>query len=562
MQVKRLLLIAVFVISGMMMSVMAQGAPDPINDALADLNAQLGTSYTLNDIAWYWEQENYPDSSLGCPQEGQTYAQQVTVGYRFVFTANNNIYDYRVAADRSILFLCSVTPVEENEDGTTSTTPDFIESDYSNPLCPTPPEGISYMHTRLTTEIQARVQPGLPNRVRAEPSVDAAQTGEIPGGSIFNVLQGPVCDDQGYLWWQVDYDGFVGWTAEGRDGDYFIEPVPSATLPNTQTITAENVSFVVELARFEANLGDALAWAQNTETDAPPRLLVTGDLGTDGGWVIDTAATSESPRFLTGSDTLTVATVGINSNTALLGASDGSLRLWDISTNAGLVERAFLQGHDSPVQAVAFSPDQTIFAGSGGRAFLTENREDNLYAITVWDVANVFLLGGLRGHTDSVTGLVFTDDSTLLISSSLDGFIRIWSIAGLQETSFIEIGEGITSIALSPNQTTLAIGTQTGSIALWDLPTNTAIATLSGHVGAVTSLNFNANGNLLVSGGDDFSVLLWDVSVPDSAVTPTILSGHTDAINTVAFSPDGQLIGSISDDNSARFWGINADNVG
>ena len=562
MQIKRLLLIAMFIISGMAMSVMAQGAPDPINDALADLNAQLGTSYTLNDIGWYWEQENYPDTSLGCPQEGQVYAQQVTVGYRFVFTANGNNYDYRVAADRSILFLCSTTPIEENEDGSTSTTPDFINSDYTNPLCPAPPEDISYMHTRLTTEIQARVQPGLPNRVRAEPNVDAAQTGEIPGGSIFNVLQGPVCDDQGYLWWQVDYDGFVGWTAEGRDGDYFLEPVPSATLPNTQTITAENVSFVVELARFEANLGDGLAWAQNTETDAPPRLVITGALGTEGAWVIDTAATNESPRFLTGSDTLTVATVGRNSNIALLGASDGSLRLWDLSTNAGLVERAFLQAHDSPVSAVAFSPDSALIAGSGGRAFLRENQEDNLYAISVWDVGSVSLLGGLRGHTDSVTGLIFTADSTSLISSSLDGLIRIWSLVGLRETNFIEIGEPVTAIALSSDGTTLAIGTQTGSIALWDMPTNTAIATLSGHVGEVTSLSFNANGSMLVSGGDDFSVLLWDVSVPDNALTPTILSGHTDAINTVAFSPDGQLIGSISDDNSVRFWGINADNVG
>lgn len=561
MQIKRLFLVVMLVVLGTM-SIMAQGAPDPINDALAALNAQLGTNYTLNDIGWYWEQENYPDTSLGCPQEGQVYAQQLTVGYRFVFTANGNNYDYRVAADRSILFLCSTTPIETTDDGSTNTTPDFLTSDYTNPLCPTPPEGIQYMHSRLTATIQARVQPGLPNRVRAEPSVDAAQTGEIPGGSIFTVLQGPVCDDQGYLWWQVDYDGFVGWTAEGRDGDYFIEPVPPATLPNTETINVDNMSLVAELSRFQANLGVGLAWSQNTETDAAAKLVVTGDLGADGAWVINTGASDESPRFLTGSDTLTVADFGFDSNVALFGSADGALRLWDIREGAGLVERAFLQGHDSPVEAIAFSPNGEMLAGSGGRAFLTENREDNLYAITVWDVDNVFLLGGLRGHTDSVTGLVFSADSSTLISGSLDGFIRVWSMAGLQEVSNIEIGEPITAIALSSNGTTLAIGTQTGSIALFDLATSSELATLSGHTGAVNSLSFNANGSLLASGGEDAILRLWDVSEPDNALQPVALSGHTDAISTVAFSPDGTLVGSISEDNTARIWGISADSVG
>lgn len=558
MQMKRLLLIVVFIMGGMM-SVMAQGAPDPINDALADLNAQLGTNYTLNDIAWYWEQENYPDTSLGCPQEGQVYAQQLSVGYRFVFTVNGNNYDYRVAADRSIMFLCSTTPVEDEEGGNSST-PDFITSDYTNPLCPVPPEDIAYMQSRLTTGIQARVQPGLPNRVRAEPNVDAAQTGEIPGEGIFSVIEGPVCDDQGYLWWQIDYDGFVGWTSEGRDGDYFIEPLPPATLPTTDIISADNLSLISELSRFEANLGVGLAWSQNTETDAPPRLLVTGDSGADGAWVIDTATSNETPRFISASDMLTVADFGPDNNLALLGSADGSLRLWDLRSGAVLVERAVLQGHDSPVQAVALSADGAMLAGSGGRAFLSENRDDNLYAISVWDVDSVSLIGGLRGHTDSVTDLVFTDDNSTIISGSLDGFVHVWSVAGLQETSFIEIGEPITSIALSPNQTTLAIGTQTGSIALWDLPSNTAIATLSGHVGAVNSVNFNSDGSLLVSGGDDNIVYLWNTG--NDASEPVALNGHTDAINTVAFSPDGTLVGSISEDNSVRMWGISADSVG
>jgi uncharacterized protein YraI len=78
---------------------------------------------------------------------------------------------------------------------------------------------------RLTVGAQARVTPGLPNKVRAEPSMAAAQIGQIPGEGVFSVVGGPQCAD-GYRWWQVSYNGLVGWTASGSGGEYWVEPIP------------------------------------------------------------------------------------------------------------------------------------------------------------------------------------------------------------------------------------------------------------------------------------------------------------------------------------------------
>ncbi|MCB9453208.1 MAG: SH3 domain-containing protein [Anaerolineaceae bacterium] len=72
-----------------------------------------------------------------------------------------------------------------------------------------------------------RVLPGDPNRIRAEPSTGGAEMGYIPGGAVFTVLDGPVCAE-GYTWWQVDYNGSVGWTVQGDNATYWIEPLPSA----------------------------------------------------------------------------------------------------------------------------------------------------------------------------------------------------------------------------------------------------------------------------------------------------------------------------------------------
>lgn len=76
-----------------------------------------------------------------------------------------------------------------------------------------------------------QVTPGDANTLRAHPSTASDRVGSIPGGETFTVLEGPVCAD-GYNWWQVDYAGQVGWTAEGNGDTYFLvafNPTPTAT---------------------------------------------------------------------------------------------------------------------------------------------------------------------------------------------------------------------------------------------------------------------------------------------------------------------------------------------
>lgn len=69
-----------------------------------------------------------------------------------------------------------------------------------------------------------RVTAGLPNRIRTEPE-DGEIIGRMPAGSEFTILDGPICGtNDGLTWWQVDYNGLVGWTAEGENENYWLEP--------------------------------------------------------------------------------------------------------------------------------------------------------------------------------------------------------------------------------------------------------------------------------------------------------------------------------------------------
>lgn len=80
---------------------------------------------------------------------------------------------------------------------------------------------------RLRIGGTARVTPGLPNALRTQPTINnqiSRVIGSIPSGRSFTVLNGPICAD-GYTWWQVNYQGMVGWTPEGEGATYWLEPI-------------------------------------------------------------------------------------------------------------------------------------------------------------------------------------------------------------------------------------------------------------------------------------------------------------------------------------------------
>lgn len=102
--------------------------------------------------------------------------------------------------------------------------------------------------SRLAAGQQGRVTPGAPNRVRDLPTTAGTRIGEIPGGAVFTVLEGPTCAD-GYAWWRVNYDGLVGWTAEAGL-EYWLEPMP-LTIPGANVpimIDFQGVRFVMDSA--------------------------------------------------------------------------------------------------------------------------------------------------------------------------------------------------------------------------------------------------------------------------------------------------------------------------
>jgi Tol biopolymer transport system component len=516
------LVVSLFVLS---ITVYAQTPPSSLNDALADLSSRAGQTLTLDDLtSWTWLRRTYPDSSLGCPQAGQTYEPVTTEGYQFIFVYNGVTFDYRAPVAGGNVFLCSgpATVPQAPARPTNTPVPATTTTTSGRAVC----DGA--MNTRLAVGAQARVVPdGLPNNIRREASTTSERIGRIPAGEPFSVIGGPQCA-QNLVWWEITYGDITGWTAEGQNGVYWIEPLstlapavtpaggtaatPVATLEPPQVFTAAaagqalsvtNAGLLARLAELPVSERvTGLAWSADGTT-----LAVTVPTGI---WLYNAQVFTQPPRLLRVSNaTVNGITASPTANLFATAHADGTVRIWDISTGG---QRAVLRSHSQPVYAVAFSPDGTRLASGGGSV---ETGEDS--AIRLWDVTSGSQTAELQGHSAPVTALVFSPDGTRLASASLDDSVRLWDV-----------------ISATP-----------GSV-------------LSIHTQPVRAVAFSPDGAVLASAGDDTNVIVWDTA----NATQTVLEGHTAPVHTLVFSPDGSVLVSAggaengTNDNSLRFWNL------
>ncbi len=233
---------------------------------------------------------------------------------------------------------------------------------------------------------------------------------------------------------------------------------------------------------------------------------------------------------------------------------DGKLRIWDAGTSSSL---SILREHIGLTQAVTFSNDGKTIASGGsqdGTIFLSnvskvlesrvEFNDDSLLKILTGNRHGITALaitpenktiatGGddgrihiidhesnkklveLKGPQYRISALTFGLDSTRLFSGEENGTVRQWnSLTGE------EIGDGfngsfgaISALAYSTISKYLAVGDRNGKIQFYNPVTNNRkkMEFQTPHRSKVTVLIFSKDGNTLVSGSENGTIILWDM---------------------------------------------------
>ena len=143
---------------------------------------------------------------------------------------------------------------------------------------------------------------------------------------------------------------------------------------------------------------------------------------------------------------------------------------------------------------------------------------------------------------------MFPRKSLLSIASSMFVLLILQNYSAFGEDLPLEvIVQGghttyVDAVALSPDGKYLVTGSQDKTAKLWQVSTGREIKTFSGHSNWVTSIAFTPNGKYVVTGSRDNTAKLWDVTTGKEIRTFADLSERSLGIKSVAITSDGQYL--------------------
>jgi WD40 repeat protein len=283
--------------------------------------------------------------------------------------------------------------------------------------------------------------------------------------------------------------------------------------------------------------------------------------------------------------------VSPDSKTLATGASDGTLRLWQLPTGQPLGTLGQPHGE---VQGLAFSRDgRTLAAGYVCRPKLKPEDEDkrpypssgiehfahaigtlsrlNLYRslpgeIKLWDVAGRNVRATLTGHARGVSFVAFLGGTDAVLSvSDEDLSVRLWG-AGRQAVVLTKDIRRDGPLAVSADGRTIALGGQVFDLTAEPLGAPRARVSFGmpegSRVPTESVLALSPDGRTL-AGMVGHLVKLCDTT---SGATLAVFRGHRERTNplapsasqAVAFSADGRLLASADGEGVVRLWNVAA----
>ena len=180
----------------------------------------------------------------------------------------------------------------------------------------------------------------------------------------------------------------------------------------------------------------------------------------------------------------------------MLATAGVDVKLWDVQTRR---EIATLE-HDKWVFAVDFSPDRQLLATG-----------DEIGQVNIWDIQSQRIVAQLEGDSTAIYTVKFSPDGATLAGAGYDGDVKLWKVQNWERLGNLDSHATAYTISFSPDSSTLA-STGYESVNLWKIESGEKIATLNRHIGWVNAVAFSPDADTVISGGDDETLQVWDIT--------------------------------------------------
>ncbi|CAH2305585.1 WD repeat, SAM and U-box domain-containing 1 isoform X1 [Pelobates cultripes] len=242
-------------------------------------------------------------------------------------------------------------------------------------------------------------------------------------------------------------------------------------------------------------------------------------------------------------------------------STDGKTILW--SMDNGQVRASFQQPTSSPVRVCKFSPNSLYLASGAADG-----------SVVLWNVPLLKIHRSSSVKDGSLVACTFSPDSKLLVTGSSCGDLTVWdeNLRCLHSEKAHDLGVACCDFAAQPiagaergmEHFQLASCGQDNEIRLWLISYSGAKGlemrckdTLSVHSAPVLACAFSNNGEILVSGSVDKSVIIYKVK---SQCIVHILTHHTRYVTACSLAPTYPLLAIGSMDKTVSIWKLRQEN--
>jgi WD40 repeat protein len=160
-----------------------------------------------------------------------------------------------------------------------------------------------------------------------------------------------------------------------------------------------------------------------------------------------------------------------------------------------------------------------------------------------------------RAHKSRVLGLTLDERRNIVVSAAADCTVAVWQLHHGTLLGQHQLHNApVCCVSLAPNGEIALSGDTSGRLCLWQVDTGRILQQWDGHTGAISDVAWLPDGQRAISASAD-TIYIWDVL---NGVRVGKLLGHSGSLNCLALSGDGKLLLSGGEDHHVRLWDVAA----
>ncbi|EMR08462.1 hypothetical protein PNEG_03290 [Pneumocystis murina B123] len=261
-------------------------------------------------------------------------------------------------------------------------------------------------------------------------------------------------------------------------------------------------------------------------------------------------------------DSLNCADISENASLIACGFSESYIRVWNTSINKTVSSdsttpndsvlyqkshsRRFI-GHSGPVYGIAFSNDNR---------FILSCSEDR--SCRLWSLDTNTCLVAYKGHNQPIWDIAIGPFGHYFATASHDQTARLWSYEHMYPLRiFAGHLSDVDCVSFHPNSAYIATGSSDKTSRLWDVQKGSAVRVFTGHTGPINCVTISPDGKLLATAGDDGLINIYDIGLGKQLKS---MKGHTrKSIYSLSFSKESSVLVSGGSDCTVRIWDVKRD---